>query len=322
MRSPFRRVMVPLDGSPLSQEALGIGAGIARREAAELHLVSVVASIPPTEFVDTYAVEQDLRDELRGYLEEQADIVRRLEPGVAVTCSVVQGAVTKELARYARETAIDLIVMTTHGWSGLKRLWLGSVAQSLVHRVHCPTLLVRPGRAAGDFAPRRVLVALEHAEDADTMLESALALGGSVEGVRCTLLHVVQLQPPLLLRAVGFRRRGAQDWVGQVAEEAECRLDQVASRLRGRGIGADARVLVAHGAGEQILAVARRSKCDLIVVGTRATGLERAVLGSVADKVVRGAVQMILVVPMVVESAVEATRAQEAKALVPAPAWA
>ena len=60
-------------------------------------------------------------------------------------------------------------------------------------------------------------------------------------------------------------------------------------------------MLVERGAGEQILSFARRSGCDLIVVGTRVTGLERAMFGSVADKVVRGATQMVLVVPLRVE---------------------
>ena len=67
MKSPLRRVMVPLDGSPLSQQALGLGAGIARREGAALHLVTVIAPLAtlPTEggtFAHDYTVEQALHD--------------------------------------------------------------------------------------------------------------------------------------------------------------------------------------------------------------------------------------------------------------------
>jgi nucleotide-binding universal stress UspA family protein len=312
--------MVPLDGSPLSQQALGIGAGIARREGAALHLVTVIAPLAtlPTEagtFAHDYAVEQALHDGFRRYLDEQAGAVRRREPGVPVTCSVLDGRVAVTLAEYARNEDIDLVVMTTHGWGGVKRLWLGSVAEALVHRVHCPTLLMRPSGEAPAFGLHRILLALESADDADVLLDPALALGSLIEGAQYTLLQVVQLDPPLLLRLAGIPDRSVRDWVGQIAEEADCRLDRVAARLRHRGIAADARVLVEHGAGEQILSLAQRSGCDLIVVGTRATGLERAVFGSVADKVVRGATQMVLVVPLRVESEPEAAKGQEAKAV-------
>jgi nucleotide-binding universal stress UspA family protein len=307
MKSPLRRVMVPLDGSPLSQQALGIAAGIARREGAALHLVTVIAPLGtlPTGgegFAHDYAVEQALHEGFRRYLDERAGAVRRQEPGVPVTGSVLDGRVAGTLARYARDEDIDLIVMTTHGWGGLKRLWLGSVAQALVHRAHCPTLLMRPSDAAPAFGLRRILVALETADDADVLLEPALALGTLVEDAHYTLLQVIQLQPPLLLRIAGIPDRSVRDWVGQIAREADRRLDRIAARLRHRGITAEGRVQVESGAADQILRFARRSGCDLIVVGSRATGLERAVFGSVADKVVRGATQMVLVVPLRIES--------------------
>lgn len=320
MRSPLRRVMVPLDGSPLSQQALGLGAGIARREGAALHLVIVIPSLStlPTEagaFVRDYVVEQALHDGFGRYLNDQAEAVRRREPGVPVTCGVLDGGVAGALARYARAEDIDLIVMTTHGWGGFKRLWLGSIAQALVHRVHCPTLLLRPSGETPGFGLHRILVALESAEDADAMLEPALALGTLVEGAHYSLLQVVQLQPPLLLRVAGIPDRSVRDWVGQIAEEADRRLDRIAARLRHRGITAEARVQVERIAAEQILRFARRSGCDLIVVGTRATGFERAVFGSVADKVVRGAAQMVLVVPLRIESTRAVAQEQGLEAL-------
>jgi nucleotide-binding universal stress UspA family protein len=303
--------MVPLDGSPLSRQALGIGAGIARREGAVLHLVTVIAPIAtlPTEagsFAHDYTVEAALHDGGRRYLEEQAEAVQRLEPGVAVTRSVIDGGIAGALARYARDEDIDLIVMTTHGWGGLKRLWLGSIAERLMHHVQCPTLLWRPTTDASSFGLHRVLVAVGCAADADVLLEPALALGALVEGARYTLLQVVQLEPPPLLRAAGIPHGTVRDWVAQVAREATVRLARAASGLRHRGIAADARVLVERRAGEQILGFARRSGADLIVVGTSAGSLERALFGSVADKVVRGATQMVLAVPVRVGSSGEA----------------
>jgi nucleotide-binding universal stress UspA family protein len=307
MRSPLRSLMVPLDGSPLSQQALGIAAGIARREAAALHLVTAIAprSTLPIEAgssVPDYAVEQAVHDGFRRYLDDQAEAVRRREPGVPVSCSVLDGPVVGALAQHARYEDIDLIVMTTHGWGGLKRLWLGSVAQALVHRVPCPTLLLRPTPEAPGFGLHRILVALESADDADAMLEAALALGALVDGAHYTLLQVVQLQPPLLLRIAGIPGSTVRDWVAAAAREAAGRLEAAAFRLRHRGIAADAHVVVERGAGEQILGFAKRAGADLIVMGTRTSRLERAVFGSVADKVVRGTSPPVLVVPIHRES--------------------
>jgi nucleotide-binding universal stress UspA family protein len=311
MKSPLRRVMVPLDGSPLSRQALGVAAEIARREGAALHLVTVIAPLATLAseagtLAHDDAIEQALHDGFQQHLDQQADAVRRRAPGVPVTCSVLDGDIAGMLAEYARAEDIDLIVMTTHGWGGLKRLWLGSLAEALVHRVHCPTLLLRALAEEPGFGLHRILVALESADDADAILEPALAIGTLVEGAHYRLIQVVQLQPPLLLRIAGIPDHSVRGWVVQIAEEAQCRLDRVAARLRHRGIAADARVLVERGAGEQILSLARQSGSDLIVVGTRAKGLERGVFGSVADKVVRGATQMVLVVPMRVESLREA----------------
>jgi nucleotide-binding universal stress UspA family protein len=211
--------MVPLDGSPLSQQALSIGVSIARQERAELHVITVVAPLAHDSIV-----EGALHDGYRRYLSVQAEAVGRLEPEVTLVHRVLDGGVVDALARYARDEDIDLIVMTTHGWGRLKRLWLGSVAQDVVHRVHCPVLLMRRAGEPQAFGLHRILVALESAEDAEVLLEPALSLGSLVEGAQYTLLQVVQLEPTLILRLAGIPDRSVRDWVGQIADEATCRL--------------------------------------------------------------------------------------------------
>lgn len=321
MRSPLRIVMVPLDGSPVSEQALAVGAAIARHAGAMLHLLTVrppISTVPgrPGAFMDGATAERALHEGFRAYLEEQADSVRGSDQPITVTCAVLDGWIAGALAAYSRAHNVDLIVMTTHGWGGLKRLWLGSVADELVRRVRCPALLLRPPSGPPAIGFHRVLVALESTEGAEAILEPALVLGDLVQGAHYTLLQVIEPQIPLVLRLGGIPTRTGDAWVREVRDAAAGRLEHLAERLRGRGIVADARVLIGRGTGEQILTFARQAGCDLIVVGTRgARGVDRMVFGSVADKVLRGATQMVLVVPVGAEPAPEPETRREATAL-------
>ena len=280
-----------------------MGVAIADREGASLHLVTVVPPVstlpPPPEGLGVdFTVEEALRDGFRQYLDEQAQQIRQSHPLVSVACAVLDGRVAHALADYARSEAIDLVVLTTHGWGGFKRLWLGSVAQALVHRLQCPALLLRPSSGAPTMGWRRVLVALDNDQDASLLLEPAMALGLRADGAQYTLLQVVELQSPLIFKLAGIPAKTGAAWVREIADEARTRLEQVAQGLRARGITADVRVVAQRGTANQILAQAKRPGCDLIVLGTRVSGLERAAFGSVADKVIRGATQMVLVVPL------------------------
>jgi nucleotide-binding universal stress UspA family protein len=159
---------------------------------------------------------------------------------------------------------------------------------------------------------RRILVALESTEGAEAILEAAFALGHRVQGTHYTLLHVVEPQIPLVLRLGGIPAQTGDVWVREVRDTAAGRLEHLARRLRHRGILADGRVVTGRGAGEQILNFAHQAGCDLIVLGTHgARGVDRLILGSVADKLLRGATQMVLVVPVGVEPALE-TRGEAA----------
>jgi len=312
--------MVPLDGSPASEQGLVIGAALARHAAAGLHLVTVK---PPVSSVyahgiagDGKSAERALREGFRHYLEQQADVVRGGGGVNQVSCVVLDGLASRALAEYARTHEVDLIVMTTHGWGGLKRLWLGSVADELMRRLPCPMILMHPASAPAAIGFHRILVALESTESPGAILDAALELADPVAGTHYTLLHVIEPQVPLLLRLAGIPARTANTWVREAADAAGGRLEHLAQRLRRLGIVADARVLIGRGTGEQIVTFARRAKCDLIAVGTRgAHGVERTIFGSVADKVMRGATQMVLVVPVGPEAPPQSGARREVAAL-------
>lgn len=127
------RVIVPLDGSDLSERAVALGALLARSVGATLVLVSVTA--PPLD-VESQAHEASISR----YLKNLVDMLP--SDGLAARLEVLYGEPAEEIGRLCRPG--DLLVMSTHGRSGLSLLLQGSVAAELLRLAPCPVLLVRP----------------------------------------------------------------------------------------------------------------------------------------------------------------------------------
>jgi nucleotide-binding universal stress UspA family protein len=296
--STSRTLLVPLDGSSLAEQALAPAARLAKSADASLHLVLVE---PP---VSIMAGEQERSDgpvpgspdELRsGYRQYLASMAEALSTGNGVRThwALLAGWVPRSLAAYIGEHDVDLTVMTTHGRSGFSRFWLGSVASELLHRVTSPVLLLRPSDVPPSF--ERVLMAVDESPASEKALQVSVGVGLIREGSRIMLAEVVEPPPATLSRRLTLP---TFDRTTVEREAAVTRVEQLALRLRAAGLDAHANVVVGAGVAERILELARAEGSDLIVVGTHgAVGVERLLLGSVADKVVRGATQPVLVVP-------------------------
>jgi nucleotide-binding universal stress UspA family protein len=306
--STFGTILVPLDGSPNAEHGLPFAARLAHRTGSALHLVTVhvpVASllVSPEEPVVNGELEQELRQDQETYLASTATAVATPH-GVRVTHAVVDlhGTVAKTLADHAQAKRVGLVVMTTHGHGGVNRLWLGSVADRILRRVHVPVLLLRPTEDTLHTAFRRIVVALDGSPEGERPLEPALALGSLTRDVHHTLVQVVEPPAPLITRVAMSSARMRPHWREQQENCVRSYLERVATRLRSRGFSVATEMIAAPGIGEQVLGLARRVSADLIVVGTHAArGVEHLLLGSVADKVIRGSTQPVLVVPTLQE---------------------
>jgi nucleotide-binding universal stress UspA family protein len=146
----FKRVMVPLDGSPLAAQALPLAADLAERAQAELLLMQAVEvsidsypSIAPLGRPDLMPSEvlRLLRLRAGQQLEEQATMLRKR--GLHVASHVLNGHAAEAIIDEATRHPVDLLVMATHGYSGLKRWALGSVTDKVLHAATTPLLLVR-----------------------------------------------------------------------------------------------------------------------------------------------------------------------------------
>ena len=190
----------------------------------------------------------------------------------------------------ARTGKADLIVMTTHGRGPLSRFGLGSVADELIRRAPMPVLLVRPSEKAPGIIPEpvldNILIPLDGSALAEQVLEPALELARLMEA-RCSLLRVVESRS-----SPGDGTPGGPPEKAQ----AEAYLEHVAGRLREQGLQVRTRVVVARHAAEAILEEAEAQASNLIALATHGRGgLKRLLLGSVADKLVRGATSPVLV---------------------------
>jgi nucleotide-binding universal stress UspA family protein len=295
-------LLVPLDGSSSAEQALLVAAAIARRTGTKLHLAMVSPQLPVLlatgeEPAPGPAFEQELREQSLHYLESTAEALGTTH-GVEVTFSLLDGAPVHALAEHARVRRVGLIIMTTHGHGGLNRLWLGSVADRLLRRVHMPILLVRPVDGVPHTEFRHTLVALDGLAEGERILEPAIELGSLGDDSRFTLVQVLEPPVSLITRMALSGATMRPHWRDLQESCARSYLERVAVRMRKRGLCVATQVLSGPRVGEGILDLGQTIGADLLVVGTHsARGVERMLLGSVADKVIRGASQAVLVVP-------------------------
>lgn len=293
----YKTILVPLDGSDFAEEALPLARALARRIGAELHLVHVIVPAPD---VDLKTPQEDLawreraREGAERYLHERAETARA--EGTSTLTGVLEGRVAPALIAYAEEQEVDLVALTSHGAGGVRRWWLGSVADELLRTGATDLLLVRPwddteDRPAGEPRFGTILVPLDGSGSAERALDPAAALA---ERFEARLLGVRVVPRPLELTSIygvpGVRLSG-EGHLGRV-EEARGYLERVATAR-----GLEPHVLEASGAAEGVVEAARELDADLIALSTRGHGeFTRLVLGSVADKVIRATSRPVLVV--------------------------
>jgi universal stress protein A len=146
---PFEKILVPVDFSQHSDEALRFAADLAGRYQASLELLHVVPTLAyglPEGYADPSGTRfESLRNDLQTELAKKARAASDAgAPRIETT--VMQGHAPSEILRFAKASGCDLIVMGTHGRSGMMRVLLGSIAQYILRMAPCPVLTIHaPG---------------------------------------------------------------------------------------------------------------------------------------------------------------------------------
>ncbi|NTV63380.1 MAG: universal stress protein [Oscillochloris sp.] len=294
----FQTILVPLDGSPASEQALTIAARLAQRSSATIHLAHVHSpyTTTPISIEGLPVIDEELRslaaDHELTYLQ---NAVRSLpisdyEPVVAR----LEGPIAFALGSYCHEIHADLVILTTHGRSGFTQLWIGSVAESLLRSLHIPLLLLRPTPTPVPATPfRHIIVPLDGSALAEQILPHAVALADQ-DGAELTLLRIIESHP-IPPPGSNMAYRPHEDTVTEQRDTAEVYLSRLANDLLPKGHPAHIAVVGAEHPARAILMAAEERGADLIALATRGrSGLTRAILGSVADKVLRGGTLPVL----------------------------
>jgi nucleotide-binding universal stress UspA family protein len=293
----YHSLLVPLDGSPFGEQALPLAVSIARRAGIPLQVMHVHEPLRPIYYTEPMPGLENIsdprwREQEQAYLVGVAQRLTAIAP-LPVTAALLDGPVVGALREHAQATGADLIVMTTHGRGPFSRFWLGSVADQLLRHSPVPLLLVHPHEETPDWTQDqclpRVLIPLDGSALAEQVLEPALALGRLMRA-EYTLFRVVEPLPQVGQDPVSYAPSViAQEEIERLKVEARVYLGRVAERLREQGLHARTRVVTGPHPAVAILDAARGEGMSVIALATHARrGLARLLLGSVADKVIRG----------------------------------
>ncbi|MEO8289262.1 MAG: universal stress protein [Chloroflexota bacterium] len=300
-----KKIMVPLDGSKLAEMALPHAVAMAQ---ANLYGITLVRVVPQPAISNSTAwvfapatdVWEGWADEVKAeanYLEKVAVGLRA--KGVDVNIKMLEDDPASALVGYAeRHPDVALIVMSTHGRSGLSRWLFGSVAERVLHTSPVPLLLIRSSEdvelpAAMDVPVyKQIVVPLDGSVLGGQALDQAMVLANTFEAT-LTLVSAVPetptytevISPPAI----------PTEWEDETDKITDY-LEQTSTRIRAEGFAVKTQLEYGPPA-EAILGVADRSHADLVVMATHGrSGLSRFWLGSVAMKVVQASSRPVLLV--------------------------
>ncbi len=288
MSQQFRTFLVPLDGSQLAEAVLPAVERMAGRFQAAVTLLHVLEQQPPA----TIHGERHLTDsaEAEIYLGVVAERLRAA--GIAVTTHVHdarEGDVARSIVDHAEELNADLVILCTHGGSGLRGVLFGSIAQQVLRQGTRPILLVPPGAAerTSVFDLNRILVPL----DGTPAHEPALAIAGAMARAFAAELHLVLVIPTLATlsderAAAGLLLPATMRAILDLAEQgAVDYLEPIVAQWHAAGVAVTAEVA----RGEPVptvLDIAAHRDADLLVMASHGrVGLDAILAGSVAPRI-------------------------------------
>ena len=283
----IKKIMVPVDFSKASKKGVNYGLSLALEFEARL----VLANIVPYDSLTYLTAKAHLLDLIPAELRERLDF----------ELIVKSGDVRQELLGIVEEKEIDLVVMGSRGRSHVQRLLLGSVTERMLRKLHVHVLTVshlepkRELHKPGPVPLKKLLYATDLADGSEAGLEFSIRLARGLHA-HLTVVHVVQ---PLDAAIYGIETAG---YLPDYAVEARAQASERLNRLV--GLVSDGSVpittVLADGvAYERIHALAAEQNADLVVINLQGKGrLDRALLGTTAERVIRTATVPVLALPL------------------------
>ena len=283
----IRKILCPVDFFPASQAALSYAASLAKTYEARLHILHIIP--PASSFVsfahDTGKLVKSTHEESQQRLAKLANTVKA--SGVNASVEVRFGEIDREVLNAIDEYKANLVVAGTHGRRGFQRWFLGSVCERLLRSVSIPILTItHVKKIASPPNIKRILIGIDFSEGSTEAALYGFSIARQYEA-EVTLLHVTDF----IMGDIPNQYRHS------LLEGIRLEMEKLIPKEG--ATACDAATRVEFGIPFQlILKLAQRGKADLIILGTHGKSmLDRTLLGSTTERVIRGAPCPVLAIP-------------------------
>ena len=278
----FEEILLAVDGSDCAATAVDDALTLARRYGGRIRGVSVVEVYELSTVEERKAREREAKERLSAFA-DRADAA-----GVDCETELRTGFADEELLAAVEDHDADLVVMGTHGRPGAKQFFVGSIAAHVAR--HSPVPVLTTGAADEGWTVDTVLLPTDGSDHAAAAVRTGIDVAATV-AAKVHVLSAVQQD------ALGLDVRSTEVLEAQT-HAAESAVDEAVASAESRGVEATGDV-VTDRPHRAILAAVEEHDADLVVLGTHGrSGFERLLLGSVAEKVIRGASVRVLTVPL------------------------
>ena len=290
MKIQIQRILCATDLSDFSNSAVIQAIGMAKEFGSTLFICHVIDLPLVTMHGAAFVYPEDQIEEMKaGALDQIKGLVK--DSALNWEAVVETGLVSSTLCRLADEKQVDMAIVSTHGRTGLKRLFLGSVTERLLRTISCPLLVVTPPEKTGrvekqfkGFGFKQILVGCDFSADSGRAVEYGFSLAQEFQAV----IHLVHVVEPFAYRDAMLPESVKTEAISEVSIDCRQRLEAL--------VPAEAhnwcKVKIACEAGKPFQALkkyAETHQIDIIVLGVRGHSLvETMLLGSTTDRVIRG----------------------------------
>ena len=294
----YTQIVIPLDGSQVAEQVLPYARFLAKKLAIPVHLlqvidpdvVSLLANPGQGRYIDT--IVDDLTRESRAYLESIAKSIA----GKSVQCLVEKGKAEDILIEQAAADKDSLMIMATHGRSGIQRWLLGSVADKVLHGATNHVFLIRAtdqGKSAGESVLKTVVVPLDGSPLAEQVLPHVADLAKRL-GLQVILTRAYALPSAVAPDAYGTY---TEELINQLETETREYLAGKVEGLKEKGLENITTVPDFGYGAEEIIKLARQTPDNFIAMCSHGrSGIRRWVLGSVTERVVQHSGDPVLII--------------------------
>jgi len=280
----YEKILVPLDGSEVAEQAIPYVERLTQKLKSEVILITVCLPGDPLERA------------LTEYIERRAEKIQSL--GVNARSLCIEGDSATSIIDFAEKNKVGLIVISTHGKTGISHWPLGSIASKVVQRSNIPVFLVRssqPGKAPADNELDKILVTLDGSQFSEAIIPHVEKLAKSMNS-EVTLLRVIESAKLPQLAAYSDREKYEKDFMAKMEREAERYLDKKRTALESKGVKVNS-VFLTGKPVETILQYSEEKSANLVALTTHGfSGISKWAYGSVASKIIEGSPKPILLV--------------------------